>query len=118
MTEWRYMQAFIEHFRRCGLADGEVVAVLSESQSRSALVETARLAAQSLGGRRLRRRRADARFAASRSDPIDRCLTSDRRQPGRDRRPVDRRVGHRLHGRGLAARARARRDPRPTGHGC
>lgn len=50
MTEWRYVQAFIEHFRRCELADGEVVAVLSESQSRSTLVETARLAAQSLGG--------------------------------------------------------------------
>jgi 2,5-dihydroxypyridine 5,6-dioxygenase len=51
MTEWRYLKAFADHFERCALHEGEVVAVLSESQSRGALVETARLAAQSLGGR-------------------------------------------------------------------
>jgi 2,5-dihydroxypyridine 5,6-dioxygenase len=51
MTEWRYIAAFAAHFARCELADGEVVAILSESQSRPVLVETARLAAQSLGGR-------------------------------------------------------------------
>ena len=51
MSEWRYIAAFAEHFARCGLTDGEVVALLSESQSRQDLVETARLAAQSLGGR-------------------------------------------------------------------
>jgi 2,5-dihydroxypyridine 5,6-dioxygenase len=51
MTEWRYITAFADHLARCGLASGEVVALLSESQSRSVLVETARLAAQSLGGR-------------------------------------------------------------------
>ena len=51
MTEWRYINAFVEQLERCGLLDGEVVAVLSESQSRSVLVETARLAAQSMGGR-------------------------------------------------------------------
>ncbi len=50
-TEWRYIRAFAAHFARCGLHEGELVAVLSESQSRPALVETARLAAQSLGGR-------------------------------------------------------------------
>jgi 2,5-dihydroxypyridine 5,6-dioxygenase len=49
-TEWRYIEAFAAHFARCGLVAGEVVAVLSESQSRASLVETARLAAQSLGG--------------------------------------------------------------------
>jgi 2,5-dihydroxypyridine 5,6-dioxygenase len=51
LTEWRYIKAFAEHFARCGLVDGETVAILSESQSRPVLVETARLAAQSLGGR-------------------------------------------------------------------
>ncbi|MGZ4679903.1 MAG: peptidase M29 [Ilumatobacteraceae bacterium] len=51
MSEWRHIAAFAEHFARCGLVDGEVVALLSESQSRPALVETARLAAQSTGGR-------------------------------------------------------------------
>lgn len=50
-TEWRYVYAFREQFVRCGLAVGEVVTVLSETQSRPSLVETARLAAQSLGGR-------------------------------------------------------------------
>lgn len=49
--EWRYLHAFREQFLRCGLAEGEVVTVLSETQSRAALVETARLAAQSLGAR-------------------------------------------------------------------
>jgi 2,5-dihydroxypyridine 5,6-dioxygenase len=51
MTEWRYVAAFAAHFARCGLRDQEIVALLSESQSRPILVETARLAAQSLGGR-------------------------------------------------------------------
>jgi 2,5-dihydroxypyridine 5,6-dioxygenase len=51
MTEWRYISTFAAHLRRCELVDGEVVAVLSETQSRAALVETARLAAQSVGGR-------------------------------------------------------------------
>jgi 2,5-dihydroxypyridine 5,6-dioxygenase len=51
MTEWRYIAAFATHLTRCGLGDREIVALLSESQSRPALVETARLAAQSLGGR-------------------------------------------------------------------
>ena len=50
-TEWRYIKAFAAHLARCGLVEGETVAVLSESQSRAVLVETARLAAQSLGGR-------------------------------------------------------------------
>lgn len=50
-TEWRYIEAFAAHFRHCALTAGETVAVLSESQSRPVLVETARLAAQSLGGR-------------------------------------------------------------------
>jgi len=50
-TEWRYVHAFREQFVRCGLHEGEVVTVLSETQSRPSLVETARLAAQSLGGR-------------------------------------------------------------------
>lgn len=49
-TEWRFISAFAEHFARCGLHAGETVAVLSEAQSRPALVETSRLAAQSLGG--------------------------------------------------------------------
>jgi 2,5-dihydroxypyridine 5,6-dioxygenase len=51
VTEWRFIRAFVDQFRRCGLAEGEKVAILSESQSRPSLVETARLAAQSLGGR-------------------------------------------------------------------
>jgi 2,5-dihydroxypyridine 5,6-dioxygenase len=49
MTEWRYIEAFAAHFARCDLRADEVVAILSETQSRGVLVETARLAAQSLG---------------------------------------------------------------------
>jgi len=50
-TEWRFIKAFAAHLARCALHEGETVAVLSESQSRPSVVETARLAAQSLGGR-------------------------------------------------------------------
>lgn len=50
MTEYRFVRTFADHLARCGLHPGEVVAILSESQSREALVTTARLAAQSLGG--------------------------------------------------------------------
>ena len=51
MAEWRWVRCFADQLRRCGLTDGEVVAVLSESPSRPELVETARLAAAVLGGR-------------------------------------------------------------------
>ena len=51
MTEWRYIQAFTAQFARCNLGTDEIVTILSETQSRPVLVETARLAAQSLGGR-------------------------------------------------------------------
>jgi 2,5-dihydroxypyridine 5,6-dioxygenase len=51
VTEYRFIRTFAEHLARCGLHDGEVVALLSESQSRPSLVATARLAAQSLGAR-------------------------------------------------------------------
>ena len=50
-SEWRFIKAFADHFARCQLHEGETVALLSESQSRQALVETARLAAQSLGAK-------------------------------------------------------------------
>lgn len=49
MTEWRWIRPFREHLERCAVHDGEVVALLSESASRALLVETTRLAAQSLG---------------------------------------------------------------------
>jgi 2,5-dihydroxypyridine 5,6-dioxygenase len=48
-AEWRWIEPFAAHLRRCDLREGEVVAVLSESASRAALVETARLAAQTCG---------------------------------------------------------------------
>ena len=51
MTEWRFIEPFRDQIARCELAEGEVVALLSESSSRAELVETARLAAQLLGGR-------------------------------------------------------------------
>lgn len=51
MTEWRWIEVFAEELRACSLVDGEVVAILSESSSRAELVETARIAAQLLGGR-------------------------------------------------------------------
>jgi 2,5-dihydroxypyridine 5,6-dioxygenase len=51
MAEWRWVRCFADQLRRCGLTEGEVVAVLSESSSRAELVETARLAAEMLGGR-------------------------------------------------------------------
>ncbi len=51
MTEWRWLEVFAAQLRTCALVDGEVVAILSESSSRPELVETARLAAQLLGGR-------------------------------------------------------------------
>lgn len=50
-AQWRWIRLFADHLERCGLAEGEVVAVLSESASRPEIVETARLAAQLLGGR-------------------------------------------------------------------
>jgi 2,5-dihydroxypyridine 5,6-dioxygenase len=49
-VEWRHVRAFAAHFERCGLRAGESVAVLSESQSRRSLVDTARAAAAMLGG--------------------------------------------------------------------
>jgi 2,5-dihydroxypyridine 5,6-dioxygenase len=49
MTEWRHVRCIADHLERCGIGRGEAVVLLSESQSRTALVEAARLAAQSHG---------------------------------------------------------------------
>jgi len=50
VTEYRWVRFFAEHLRRCALAPGEAVAVLSESDSRRVLVDTARFAAELCGG--------------------------------------------------------------------
>jgi 2,5-dihydroxypyridine 5,6-dioxygenase len=51
VAEYRFIRPFAEHFRRCGLVEGEVVTVLSESSSRPELVETSRIAAELCGAR-------------------------------------------------------------------
>ena len=48
--EHRTFDVFRQQLRACSLTAGETVVVLSESTSRTALVETARLAAEDLGG--------------------------------------------------------------------
>ncbi len=47
--EARWIAAFVAVLRRCAIAPGEVVAILSESQSRAILVELAALAAEEIG---------------------------------------------------------------------
>ena len=49
MIQWHHIEAFRQHFLRCGLGDDDEVIVLSEDNSRAALVDTARLAAGSIG---------------------------------------------------------------------
>ena len=49
--EARWIAAFVGVFERCAVTPGDVVAVLSESQSRPVLVELATLAAAQLGAR-------------------------------------------------------------------
>ena len=49
--EARWIAAFVCVFERCAITPGDVVAVLSESQSRPVLVELAALAAAQLGAR-------------------------------------------------------------------
>lgn len=101
-TEWRFIKAFAAHFARCALHEGETVAVLSESQSRPSVVETARLAAQSLGGRVF-----DVVVptppSAHGAHPLHRRLAGTRRPPRGHRRAGRQRSRHRLHGRGFAA---------------
>ena len=48
-TEWRWLERFRQQFELCGLGSDETCIVLSESSSRTSLVATALLAAQSLG---------------------------------------------------------------------
>ena len=50
-VEGKWIEAFAETFRLCGVAAGETAAVLSESQSRPVIVELADLALQRLGAR-------------------------------------------------------------------
>ena len=50
-VEGKWIEAFAETFRLCGVAAGETAAVLSESQSRPVNVELADLALQRLGAR-------------------------------------------------------------------
>ena len=49
--EGKWIDAFRDVFRLCAVKPGEVVAILSESQSRRVLVELSELALQSLGAR-------------------------------------------------------------------
>ncbi len=48
-TEWQWIERYAEQFRACALGPDETVVVLSETRSRAVIVETARLAVQSLG---------------------------------------------------------------------
>ena len=50
-VESKWIEAFAETFRLCGVTEGETAAVLSESQSRPVIVELADLALQRLGAR-------------------------------------------------------------------
>ena len=50
-VEQKWIEAFAETFRLCGVSEGETAAVLSESQSRPVNVELADLALQRLGAR-------------------------------------------------------------------
>ena len=49
MIQWRHIEAFRQHFLRCELGEDDDVILLSEDDSRTALVDTARLAAGSIG---------------------------------------------------------------------
>ncbi len=49
MTEWRWVERYAQQFRACEVAAGDVAVVLSETTSRPIIVETARLALESLG---------------------------------------------------------------------
>ena len=50
-VEAKWIDAFAETFRLCGVTEGETAAVLSESQSRPVIVQLADLALQRLGAR-------------------------------------------------------------------
>ena len=49
--EWKWIETFAEVFRHCEVQPGEIVAILSESQSRQINVQLAELALQSLRAR-------------------------------------------------------------------
>jgi 2,5-dihydroxypyridine 5,6-dioxygenase len=48
-VQWRWVQRFADQFRACELAAGSSAVVLSETTSRPEIVETARLALESIG---------------------------------------------------------------------
>jgi len=48
-TEWQWVDRYATQFRACEVGAGETAVVLSETRSRPEIVETARLALQSLG---------------------------------------------------------------------
>lgn len=48
-TEWGWIRRYAEQLEACALGAGDTVVVLSETRSRPSVVDTARLAAQSLG---------------------------------------------------------------------
>lgn len=48
-VQWRWVQRYAEQFRACNVVEGETAVVLSETTSRPEVVETARLALETLG---------------------------------------------------------------------
>jgi 2,5-dihydroxypyridine 5,6-dioxygenase len=49
VTEWRWVERYAEQFRACEVGAGDTTVVLSERSSRPVIVETARLALESIG---------------------------------------------------------------------
>ena len=49
MTEWKWIERYAEQFAACAVTTGETAVVLSETRSRSEIVETARLALAQMG---------------------------------------------------------------------
>ena len=96
-----HRRPFAAHFARCGLVDGETVAVLSETQSRAGARRDGTTGGAVVGRPRCSTSSCHAGERASGADPIDRSIAGDRRQPGVIAALRDGGPGDRLHGRGL-----------------
>lgn len=104
--EGKWIEAFRDVFRLCAVIPGEVVAILSETQSRRVLVELSELALHQLGARAFHVQLVSPPVAAG-VPVIDRYFARRGRAPPGHTGAGGYGHGGRLHGRRHAACRRA-----------
>ena len=77
-VQWRWVERYAEQFRACRVGPGQTAVVLSETTSRPAVVETARLGLEAIGATVVDVVLTTPSNPGAGADPVDRGFPGDR----------------------------------------